>query len=102
MMNYRQLIGTLALVASATFLLAASPASAAKADEVGRYEGPAGTLVLTKLVEDCDGMKKFFGVHSRMGPVQGCYVIVGERVLIEFSDGEVGFLPLDIFKLNAV
>lgn len=103
MMNYRQLIATLALAVGATFMLAAGQARAAKGDgEVGRYEGPAGVLVLTTLVEGCQGgMKAFFGAHAQNGPFTGCYVVLGDRVLVEFEDGSVGFMPLSIFKLKS-
>lgn len=91
------------LLVGLSFVLATRPATAAAPNgEVGRYEGPAGVLVLTTLTENCEaGMKAFFGAHVANGPFTGCYLVLGDRVLVEFDDGSVGFMPLGVFKLRA-
>jgi hypothetical protein len=87
---FRVSLACLALLAAllASMLMAGcAPQAGATAGEVARFEGGDVRMVLTDAAGECPAPMKRFLSLARGTPFMGCWVLVGERVLME-PDGE--------------
>lgn len=87
-----------------SLILAASQAFAPAyaGGEVGRFESPQMTIVLTDLQEDCPpGLTLFFGAHSRRGMFQGCWRMDADGdIFLDMGPEGSGFVPGSKFKFS--